>query len=282
MFGFFKKKRPTVMDGVIRALYGDRPPPKSADLEHAIAIAHDELLGRHIRVSDIERVACTLMAGPIPYSTHDLAVATALSFFKKPELQSRLNETQVAARMCVVDWTKARKIAPGAAKVFEDALYRLYKPSMEAVDRGLDAKFAVFKKQNAGKALHDAAKAVREFLIWQRNVSEWEKPDDPTDAQMEHARRIERAFLLGAAGTAADGFSVPETDEALFMMNVVGIAKGLGPGDAEAELARMFDAADIEQKATRVGGAVMIEYLANGKTDRHAVHLAALQKECWN
>ena len=36
-------KQPTAMDGVIRAIYGDHPPTRSADLERAITIAHEDI-----------------------------------------------------------------------------------------------------------------------------------------------------------------------------------------------------------------------------------------------
>jgi hypothetical protein len=35
LFGIFKKK-PTAMDGMIRAIYGDNPPAKSADLKRDV------------------------------------------------------------------------------------------------------------------------------------------------------------------------------------------------------------------------------------------------------
>ena len=44
----------------------------------------------------------------------------------------------------------------------------------------------------------------------------------------------------------------------------------------------MFEASEVKQEATRIGGAVMIDYLENGKADKHKVHLGALQKECWS
>jgi hypothetical protein len=206
-------------------------------------------------------------------STYDLAVAAALSFFKNPELVSRLAEIQIGARLRVLNWMKAGKVAPGVLKIFEDTLYRVYKPSEQAADRGLeekfaaadrelDAKFGAFKKQNAGKTLHHAAKVVRDFMAWQHNFAACDKPDERTDEQEEHAERIERAFLIGAAGMAAEGFSLTQADETLFLMNVVGTYKGLGPGEAEYELSQMFEASEAEEKATRIGGAVMTYYLA--------------------
>lgn len=176
---------------------------------------------------------------------------------------------------------KAGKVAPSVLQIFEDTLYRVYKPTVEADDNDLQAKFADFKKQNVGKTVHDAARTVRDFIVWQHNAAEWDKPDDPTDAQLEHAQQIERAFLIGAAGMAAEAFSIKDADETLFLMNVVGNYKGLGHGEVENELAQMFEASEAEEKATRIGGAVMIDYLANGKAKKNEVHLAALQKECW-
>lgn len=282
MFGIFKKKQPTAMDGVIRAVYGDHPPAKSADLERAVTIAHEDLLCEVVPISEVQRVASGLFAGPMPYSTHDLSVATALSFFKDPALVEHLKgEIQVGARLRVLNWMKAGKVAPGVLKIFEDTLYRVYKPTADAADNDLQAKFSAFKKQNVGKSVHDAAKVVRDFIVWQHNSAQWDKPDDPTDAQMEHAERIERAFLMGAAGMAAEAFSIRDADETLFLMNVVGMYKGLGHGKVENELAQMFEASEAEENATKIGGSVMIDYLANGKAEKHKVHLAALQKECW-
>jgi hypothetical protein len=122
-------------------------------------------------------------------------------------------------------------------------------------------------------------------MVWQHNFAEWEKPDGATDVQKERALRIERAFLIGAAAMAAQGFSLPQADETLFLMNVLGTYKGLGPDEAEDELSQMFEqiseASGAEENATKVGGVLMIEYLVNGKVDKHNVHPAALQKECW-
>ncbi len=185
---------------------------------------------------------------------------------------------------------KAGRVAPGVLQIFEDALYQVYKPrtvaadrnpeaKLEAADRDLDAKFTAFKEQSAGKTLHDAAKVVRAFIIWQHNFAEGDKPDDPTDTQKDHARRIERAFLIGAAGIAFDGFVLQQTDETLFLMNIVGTYLGLGPGEAEDEISQTFEASEAEEEATKIGWAAMTDYLANGKTDKHKVLLASLQKK---
>jgi hypothetical protein len=291
MFGIFKKKQPTAMDGLVRAIYGDNPPAKSADLERAITIAHEDLLAEQVSISEVRHIVSGLASGPIPYSTYDLAVAASLSFFKNPSLFDALAEIQVASRLRVLNWMKGGKVAPTVLGIFEDTLYRLYKPTAEAVgetdekfneaDRVLEAKFSGFKKQNAGQTLHHAAKVVRDFMVWQHNFASIKMPDDRTDEQEDHAKRIERAFLLGAAVMAAEGFSLGHTDVSLFMLNIVGMYKGLGPGDAENEVARIVEAGDVEDEANRIGGASLVEYLVNGKSDTHRVHLAALQRKCW-
>ena len=124
VFGIFKKA--TAKDGVIRAMYGEHPPAKSADLEPAIALAYADLLCEAVPASAIRRTAVELAAGPVPYSTHELAVATALAFLKDPELVGRLREIQIAARLCALNWMKAGKVAPGVRRMFEDTLYRIY------------------------------------------------------------------------------------------------------------------------------------------------------------
>jgi hypothetical protein len=281
VFGIFKKKQPTGMDGVIRAIYGDSPPAKSADLERSVTIAHEDLLSEAVPISQVQRVAFGLFSSPMPYSTHDLSVATALSFFKDPALVGRLKEIQLGARLRVLNWMKAGKVAPGVLKIFEDTLYRVYKPTAETADDELSAKFEAFKKQNTGRTLHEAARVVRELMIWQAGFAEGDKPDDPSESQVDHAREVERAFLIGAAGMAAEAFSIQEADETLFLMNVVGTYMGLGPDEVENEMAEMLRASEMEEKATKIGGAVMIDYLTNGKADKHKVHLAALQRKCW-
>lgn len=130
MFGLFKKRPPTVMDGLIRALYGANPPPKSAELERSIIIAHEALLFGRVPLSEVRQRATDLFKGPIPYSTHDLAVSTALGFFKAPEFVKVLSECQIPARLRVVDWAKDGTVVSPLAQSFEAVLYRVYKPTL--------------------------------------------------------------------------------------------------------------------------------------------------------
>ncbi|HEY0432538.1 MAG TPA: hypothetical protein VGC95_01625 [Chitinophagaceae bacterium] len=129
MFGFLRKKKPaTALDEFIFAVYGNPPPLKRANLQEAIRLASDELLMRSVEESDIRNVAEGLNAGPVPYSTHDLALSVALSFYKRPEFMPILQLGQMSARMKVLEWLKAGLVVPILVKSFEDIVYKLYQP----------------------------------------------------------------------------------------------------------------------------------------------------------
>ena len=82
MFGFSKKKKPENMaEQFIFAVYGNPPPPKTAKLDEAIQLAHEELLMGVVSREEVAEIATRLYALPTPYSTHDLALSVALNFF---------------------------------------------------------------------------------------------------------------------------------------------------------------------------------------------------------
>lgn len=128
MFGIFKKKPANALDAFIRSVYGNPPPPKTANIKDAIDIAHGELLMDVISKEDIAVKAAELYSGPIPYSTHDLALSVALHFFKQPNLVPELSTPQLMARMKVLEWAQERKVVVPLAQSFEAILYKLYKP----------------------------------------------------------------------------------------------------------------------------------------------------------
>lgn len=132
MFGFFKKRKPTVAESAIREIYGDNPPAKRADLERAISLAYEDLLFEQIPRQDVQRLATGLFNGPMPFSTHDLAVSTALAFFEAAHNIERLARCQLAARAQVLQWLKARDVAPVIAIEFESTLYQEYKATVSA------------------------------------------------------------------------------------------------------------------------------------------------------
>lgn len=122
-----KKKPETALDAFIFAVYGNPPPPKGADVEQAISLANDLLMGG-VSEQDVRRQAIALDEGPILYSTHDLALYVALNFFKQPEYIQQLFSAQLLARMKALEWYQAGLVVPMLLKSFEDVLYKLYKP----------------------------------------------------------------------------------------------------------------------------------------------------------
>ena len=126
MFGK-NKKQESAMDVFIRAVYGDPPPPKRAKLSEAVELASELLMGV-VSEREIVTVATELNSGPIPYSTHDLALSVALNLFKDPARIPSLGTAQLMARMAMLEWLQERKVAPMLVQSFENTLYKLYKP----------------------------------------------------------------------------------------------------------------------------------------------------------
>ncbi len=126
MFGVFKKKSPSALDALIRTVYGTNPPLARADLGRACILAHEELLGEMITEPEVSKCARQLFEGPIPYSTHDLAVATSLNFLKKPELSAQLWHVQAQAREKVAHWASEGKVVKPLAESFEVVLRKTF------------------------------------------------------------------------------------------------------------------------------------------------------------
>ncbi|MBC7625212.1 MAG: hypothetical protein H7232_17735 [Aeromicrobium sp.] len=131
MFEFFKKKPVTALDSMSNAVYGNAPPKKRADLGHATNLA-SELLMHIVDVREISEHAIALDSGPIPSSTHELALMIALDFFAKPTLVSNVFDALLIARMPAVEWYRQNLVAPMLVETFETILYELYKPGRRA------------------------------------------------------------------------------------------------------------------------------------------------------
>lgn len=125
MFSFIRKK-PSAMDAAIHLIYGPNPPRKTADAQQATNMAMS-LLRWKIHHTEVKAVAEQLNAGPMPYSTADLAVSVALNIFKRPDLMPSLVEAQITARMEVLEWLKQGFVNTNLAHAFEDDLYARYK-----------------------------------------------------------------------------------------------------------------------------------------------------------
>jgi hypothetical protein len=296
MFGLFKKKSPTALDAFIRLAYGDNPPAKSANLAEAIRIADEQLLLQKVSASEVERCAKGLFAGPVPYSTHDLAVSVALNFFKNPELLNQLKVAQSQARVIVASWAREGKVVGPLAQSFEAVLHNRYQSaavtaaddeikinqSKDDKNNGLAEKHQAFREQNKGASVHTAARAVKAFMVWQHNSYqskklETDRIDDEDEYSKEVEKQTERAFTLGAALAAIYAFSLPEDQRDLFLMNVVGMYLGISDHDhVDFEIKRMVEAANELKEASEAGTVLMMDYLVNGKQDNDKYGLASI------
>lgn len=130
MFGIFSKKRKpkNALEQLIFALYGNPPPPRGrANLSEAVDQAYSELLIELISYDEVEEQAKEHFESEIPFTTHDLALSTALSFFKEARNTSKLAQAQLFARMTILGWLNEGLVHPEFVKSFEDDLYTLYK-----------------------------------------------------------------------------------------------------------------------------------------------------------
>ena len=125
----WKRDKPTMMDGVIKLAYGNSPPRKTANLEVAVELSYEALLVRIVDIAEVQKIATQLYNGKMPYSTHDLAAATALNVFRNADRARReqLGQIQIFSRLAVIDWVKEKKVNPLLAQAFEDTLYKMFK-----------------------------------------------------------------------------------------------------------------------------------------------------------
>ena len=130
MFGLFsnKEKPQNALEELIISVYGNPPPAKRANVNRAVSLAN-KLLMDVVDEHEVSRKGIALNHGPVPYSTHDLALSIALYFFKQPDYVPQLSMAQHMARIKVLEWHQAGLVVPALVKGFEDVLYRLYKPS---------------------------------------------------------------------------------------------------------------------------------------------------------
>jgi hypothetical protein len=63
----------------------------------------------------------------MPYTTHDLALSTALHFFKNPDYTENLRAVQLTTRLSMIQWLQEGSVTPMLAESFENTLYKLYK-----------------------------------------------------------------------------------------------------------------------------------------------------------
>jgi hypothetical protein len=129
---------------------GNSPPRKTADLDQAVELSF-QLLGGVVDVAEVRAIATGLHNGPWPYSTHDLAVATALNLYRSANgaRHAKLMNAQIAARMVVLGWVKEKKVATLLAISFEDSLYERYKPQTDHSNKASEQNAEIFRAKVA-------------------------------------------------------------------------------------------------------------------------------------
>lgn len=129
MFSIFRKKKAqNTMSQMASAMYGKGAQKGKSDLAAATKYAFENLLGAVVPFEEVAAVAQELRNGEMPYSTEDLALATALNFFRRDELQGSLSVMQMPARMQMIKWLQDGKVNLMLVQVFEDTLYNRFKP----------------------------------------------------------------------------------------------------------------------------------------------------------
>lgn len=116
------------MSQVATAMYGPGAQKGKPDLVMATKYAFENLLGEVVPFEEVAAIAQGLRNGEMPYSTEDLALATALNFFRRNELKGSLSAVQLLARMQMIEWVQAGKVNLRLVQVFEDTLYNQFKP----------------------------------------------------------------------------------------------------------------------------------------------------------
>jgi hypothetical protein len=124
-----KLNEPSLMDEFVKLAHNGSPTTKIANLGEAIQLSYEVLLSKKIDISAVRTIATELYDGPLPYSTHNLAVAAALNLFRRAnnEQHQKLERIQTSSKMTVLEWMKEKKVAPLLAKTFEDTLHELFK-----------------------------------------------------------------------------------------------------------------------------------------------------------
>lgn len=129
MFNLFKKKKPkTALSELYEIMYGPNAKAGHADLTKATEYAY-HLLGEVVPKQEVASIAQGLHDGELPASTEDLALSTALNFFRRDELKEDLILAQIQARMQMVEWLQEGKVNPTLGRAFEGDLYQRFKPS---------------------------------------------------------------------------------------------------------------------------------------------------------
>ncbi|MDD3620715.1 MAG: hypothetical protein RBR09_00145 [Desulfobulbaceae bacterium] len=113
------------MNEFILSVYGNPPPPKRANLDEAITVAAKEILMGIVDRQEVRKLAEIQHSGPIPYSTHDLALSVATSFFDHPDYAESLKDFRALVLLQSIMWFQEGLVAPVWVENFEKILTKL-------------------------------------------------------------------------------------------------------------------------------------------------------------
>ncbi len=122
------RKPRNALEAMIFEIYGNPPPPNSADPVQATRLASEQLKGV-VSLDEVRRETLQLNSSDFPYTTHELALSVMLKFFKSQELVTSLANLQLQARMTALQWFSDGKINRMLLEAFENELYTRYKTS---------------------------------------------------------------------------------------------------------------------------------------------------------
>ena len=179
--------RRTVIDAIAHRAHGQQRP--STDLRQAVSLAHGYLLQQGVDLRDVHNHAAALLSGPMPYSTHDLAAATALAFLKHAHYKASLSTCQTTARSRVANWKTAGMINAMLADAFEETVRSCY----ECEDVAKPSQTGEPRSRPATVEQHPAtAKRVRTYAdeVATRLVLEFGVEDGERLATEQQVRRI--------------------------------------------------------------------------------------------
>lgn len=166
MFSIFKKK-PSAMDATVAAIYGPDA-KRTAVLSEATRIAHAELLDRQVSYVSLSEIGSELLNGPMPYSTHDLAVSIALNVRRSASYADNVRrmsrEATVNTMGHVKRWEQQGRMVAALSAVYLDACRASLPPETLPQPAPVAAPAAVPERQ--GPAVDEGLRgAMQDFYV---------------------------------------------------------------------------------------------------------------------
>ncbi|MGH0214451.1 hypothetical protein NKY66_11105 [Sinorhizobium meliloti] len=190
----------TAMDAFIETVYG-KGAVRTAAPEVAKDLADRVLLRGRIPKRDIDAVCAQLCAGPIPYSTEDLAVSIALNFFRNPELKRTLRGAAANARAQAMIWKVEGRMAPALYESFHQTLHPIALEYVQATNRYAKEARALADKMFAqdwpsDPELSGLVDVAHELDTLHENSEKSDEIHDLIDVQFHAGKSVEQCATM--------------------------------------------------------------------------------------